>query len=114
MRIGIGDIGASRERYLIWATISREAQLPPFWQRHGIEPAPGRSRNTTWKEFLTQHWDLIAAADFFTIEAWTRAGLQRFVILFFIELCTRKVEIAGIAPNMIARAALLRQWPRLS
>ena len=35
-------------------------------------------------------------ADFFTIEAWTRRGLQRFVILFFIELSTRKVEIAGI------------------
>ena len=25
------------------------------------------------------------AADFFTIEAWTRRGLQRFVILFFVE-----------------------------
>ena len=25
------------------------------------------------------------------------AGLQRFVVLFFIELATRKVEIAGIA-----------------
>ena len=63
--------------------------------RHGIEPAP--ERRTNWKEFLTQHWDLIVAADFFTIEAWTRRGLQRFVILFFIELSTRKVEIAGIA-----------------
>ena len=30
-------------------------------QRHGIEPAPERSRKTTWKEFLTRHWDLIAA-----------------------------------------------------
>ena len=44
-----------------------------------------------------QHWDLIPAADFFTIEALTRAGLPRFVILFFIELSTRKVVIAGIA-----------------
>jgi transposase InsO family protein len=68
-------------------------------QRHGIEPAPERSRKTTWKEFLKQHWDLIVAADFFTVEAWTRHGLQRFVILFFIELSTRKVEIAGIASN---------------
>ena len=68
-------------------------------QRHGIEPAPGRSRKTTWKEFLTQHCDLIVAADFFSIEAWTRVGLERFVILFFIELSTRKVEIAGIASN---------------
>jgi hypothetical protein len=34
---------------------------------------------------LTQHWDLIVAADFFTIEVWTRHGLQRLVILFFME-----------------------------
>ena len=27
-------------------------------QRHGIEPAPERTRKTTWKEFLRQHWDL--------------------------------------------------------
>jgi hypothetical protein len=46
---------------------------------------------------LSQHWDLIAAADFFTVEVWTRRGLQRFLVLFFIELSTRKVEIAGIA-----------------
>jgi putative transposase len=68
-------------------------------QRHGLEPAPERGRKTTWKEFLAQHWDLIVAADFFTIEAWTRRGLQRFVILFFLELSTRKVEIAGIASS---------------
>ena len=66
-------------------------------QRHGIEPAPERSRKTTWKEFLRQHWDLIVAADFFTIEVWTTKGLQRFIVLFFIELSTRRVEIAGIS-----------------
>jgi hypothetical protein len=37
------------------------------------------------------------AADFFTVEVWTRKGLQRFMILFFIELSIRKVEIAGIS-----------------
>src|SRR5215467_11473354 len=37
-------------------------------QRHGIEPAPERSRKTTWKEFLSRHWELIVAADFFTVE----------------------------------------------
>jgi hypothetical protein len=45
-----------------------------------------------------RHWEWIVAADFFTVEAWTRRGLQRFVVLFFMELSTRKVEIAGIAP----------------
>jgi len=66
-------------------------------QRRGIEPAPERKRKTTWKEFLSRHWELIVAADFFTVEVWTRRGLQRFVVLFFIELSTRRVEIAGIA-----------------
>src|SRR6516162_10281592 len=66
-------------------------------QRHGIEPAPERNRKTSWKEFLTRHWELIVAADFFTVEVWTRRGLQRFVVLFFIELSKRRVEIAGIA-----------------
>jgi transposase InsO family protein len=66
-------------------------------QRHGVEPAPERKRRTTWKELLTRHWELIVAADFFTVEVWTRLGLQRFVVLFFIELSTRRVEIAGMA-----------------
>jgi transposase InsO family protein len=66
-------------------------------KRNGIEPAPERSRKTTWKEFLTQHWDMIVAADFFTIEVWTAGGLQRFVVLFFMELSTRRVEIGGIS-----------------
>src|SRR6516225_9045168 len=41
-------------------------------QRRGIEPAPERKRKTTWKEFLSRHWELIVAADFFTVEVWTR------------------------------------------
>jgi putative transposase len=66
-------------------------------QRNGIEPAPERSRKTTWKEFLTCHWELIVAADFFTVEVWTRRGRQRLIVLFFLDLSTRRVEIAGLA-----------------
>jgi hypothetical protein len=66
-------------------------------RRHGVEPAPERKKKTTWKEFLAQHWDVLVAADFFTVEVWTRKGLQRFMVLSFIELSTRQVEIAGIA-----------------
>jgi putative transposase len=67
-------------------------------EKNGIEPAPERKRKTTWKEFLTRHWELIVAADFFTVEVWTRRGLQRFVVLFVMELSTRKVKVAGIGP----------------
>jgi hypothetical protein len=66
-------------------------------KRHGIEPAPERSRKTTWKEFINRHWTQIVASDFFTVEVWTRSGLKRFVVLFFIDLSTRRVEIGGIA-----------------
>src|SRR3954462_11770216 len=68
-------------------------------ERHGIEPAPERNRRTTWKEFLTQHWGLIVAADFFTVEVWTPKGLKRFLVLFFLDLSSRKVEIAGVAAS---------------
>src|SRR4051794_33058578 len=66
-------------------------------KRNGVEPAPERNRKTTWKEFLTHHWDLIVAADFFTIDVWTAKGLQRFIVLFFSELLSRRVEIGGIS-----------------
>jgi len=49
-------------------------------QRRGIEPAPERKRKTTWKEFLSRHWQLIAAADFFTVEDQARvAAVHRAV-----------------------------------
>ena len=41
-------------------------------ERNGIEPAPERKRKTTWKEFLTRHWELIVAADFFTVGRYGR------------------------------------------
>ena len=78
--------------------------------RHGIEPAPERSRKTTWKEFLTQHWELIVGADFFTVEVWTPKGLQRFIVLFFMELSTRRVQIAGI--SAIANGLWMNQIAR--
>ena len=65
-------------------------------KRNGIEPSPAPARKTTWKEFLAQHWELIVAADFFTVEVWTVRGLRRFTVLFFIELSSRRVQIAGI------------------
>ncbi len=68
-------------------------------KQHGIEPAPERCKKTTWQEFLQAHWEVLAAADFFTVEVWTRSGLVRVMVLFVIELSTRRVEIAGICPQ---------------
>jgi hypothetical protein len=54
-------------------------------KQHGIEPAPERSRKTTWKEFLSRHWEEVVAT-VFMIEVWTGNGLHRFLVLFFMEL----------------------------
>ena len=47
-------------------------------REHGLEPAPEHLKKTTWTEFLKTHWDVLAAADFFTIDVWTSSGLTRF------------------------------------
>ena len=51
--------------------------------------------------FLEALWDVIAAADFFTVEVWAPRGLVTFYLFFVIELATRKIEIAGMtaSPN---------------
>ncbi len=65
---------------------------------HGLEPAPRRGRTMSWKTFLAAHAGAIAAADFFSVEVLTRGGLVRYMVLFVIDLRSRRVEIAGIAP----------------
>jgi len=68
-------------------------------QDAGIDPAPERQRKRTWTEFLRTHWDVLAAADFFSVEVWTAPGLVRYHVLFVIRLASREVQIAGIIPE---------------
>jgi transposase InsO family protein len=65
-------------------------------KEHGIEPAPLRGKTMPWKTFLKVHWGAIAAADFFSVEVLTIGGLVRYMVLFVIDLKTRRVHIAGI------------------
>jgi hypothetical protein len=67
-------------------------------KEHGIEPAPRRRKNTTWKAFLTRHWEVLAAMDFTTLEVWTQQGLQTFYLLFVLEQSTRKVTAGRLYP----------------
>jgi putative transposase len=66
---------------------------------HGLEPAPDRKRQSTWKTFLRAHWDVIAAIDFTTVEVWSKKGLVTFYLLFVMEIATRRVCFAGCTPN---------------
>ena len=49
-----------------------------------------------WNTFLKAHFGVIAATDFFTVEVLTFTGLVRYVVLFVIDLESRRVHIAGV------------------
>src|SRR5262245_27907332 len=65
-------------------------------RRHNTAPAPERSRTTTWKEFIRSHTNVLAGADFFTVEVLTWRGLVTYYVLFFIEVGSRRVSLGGI------------------
>jgi hypothetical protein len=61
----------------------------------GIEPAPKRLE-PSWAEFLRAQAAGILECDFLTVDT---LFLKRFYVLFFIELATRRVRLAGITAN---------------
>ena len=66
---------------------------------HGIVPDPEQKRRISWKVFLASHKEVMAATDFCSVEILTQKGLVRCMILFFIDIASRRVEIAGIKAN---------------
>ena len=69
----------------LWYELARST-ITETLERHGIEPAPERSWKKAWKNLPTRHWKLIVAADFFTVQLWTRRGLLRFIVRTSVDL----------------------------
>ena len=69
-------------------------------KRAGIVPAPERRKGSNWRTFLRHYQQQMLACDFFTIETATSKTLY---VLFFIELWSRQVHLAGCTehPNAI-------------
>jgi transposase len=67
----------------------------------GIEPAPKRVE-PSWAEFLRAQAASILECDFLTVDTLFS---KRFYVLFFIELATRRVWLAGITTNPDGRWA---------
>jgi len=64
----------------------------------GSGPAPRRS-GPSWRQFLRQQAASMLACDFFTVET---ISLRRFYVLFFIELKSRRVHLAGCTTTRAA------------
>ncbi|HUF58140.1 MAG TPA: integrase core domain-containing protein [Actinomycetota bacterium] len=63
--------------------------------RNGLDPAPRRA-GPTWTQFLRSQAAGILATDSFTVETISRKTLY---VLFFIELATRRVHLAGVTAH---------------
>jgi hypothetical protein len=68
-------------------------------KENGIETAPERDGRTRWSTFLKAHWECLAATDFLSVEVCTFRGLVTHYMLFFIDIASRSVHVAGITPH---------------
>jgi putative transposase len=76
--------------------------------RHGIPPAPECDKlGTSWRDFLAHYKDQILACDFFTVET---VGLKTLYVLFFIEIGSWRVHLAGCTQH--PKAAWVEQQAR--
>jgi transposase InsO family protein len=61
----------------------------------GLGPA-ARREGPSWREFLRTQANSIIAVDFFTVDT---VWLQRLYVLFFLEVGSRRVHLAGCTPQ---------------
>jgi transposase InsO family protein len=73
--------------------------VSPSTVRRLLGPAPRRS-GPSWRDFLRAQAASIVACDFFTVET---AFLRCYYVLFFIELHSRRVHLAGCTSHPDSR-----------
>jgi putative transposase len=66
-------------------------------RENGLDPGP--KRGEAWDEFIRSHAETLWACDFFSAKVWSLHGLVEIFVLFFINVSTRRVHIAGMTAN---------------
>jgi hypothetical protein len=83
----LAQMGVALAPSSVWAILGR----------HGVDRSPGRT-GPSWAEFLRAQAKATLATDFFTVD--TVLG-HRLYVLFFVELDTRRVYLAGITAHPV-------------
>ncbi len=95
---GWGVRGISQRLHQLGIEVSR-ATVRRVLRRNGIDPAPMRTMDSTWHDFLGAHAAQIAAIDFTTVECFDRGQLITQYCLFAIHHDTRRVGLVGITQH---------------
>lgn len=82
----------------LWITSISRNTVKNILKENGLDPMPKRGEDS-WDEFIKRHFETLWACDFFTKTVWTVMGPKMFHVLFFINVKTRKVHIAGMTKN---------------
>ena len=68
-------------------------------------------------DLIRAHMDVLVGTDFFTVEVLTLKGLVTYYVLFFIQLESRRVCLAGITPHpdqqwmeQMGRNVTMQKW----
>ena len=104
-----GELGARGAK--LGYSIGRST-LRDVLKRRRVPPAPERGkRGSSWRTFLAHYKDEVLACDFFTVET---TWLKTVYVLFFIELGSRRVHLAGCTSSptsaWVAQQARQLSW----
>lgn len=67
-------------------------------KQEGLDPGP-RRREDTWGAFVRRHAETRWATDCFSTKVWSPRGLLEVYVLFFINVATRRVHLAGLTAH---------------
>ena len=73
-----------------------EETIANIFRKHGIPIAPLRKSSISWRHLMNHYKEQILACNFFTVET---IGLKTLYVLFYIELHTRRVYLAGVTDH---------------
>ena len=77
-----------------------------------LPPVKEKSRGLPWKEFKAMFADVTWAGDFFSVYVWSRYGILKYQVMFFVHLATGEVFIAGASDKADSAwvLSMIKSW----